>query len=103
MSGLPASARVVMDVLAPTEPHVLPSPSPSSSDVEPFAQIAALQAKGDYYGLIQAAECADLAVCLSSFCRVYCDNLTFPPLGDERYSSYTTSHHHSPRALLSDS
>src|SRR6266850_1124872 len=105
MSGLPASARVVMDVLAPTEPHVLPSPSPSSSYVELFTRIAALQAKGDHYGLIQAAECADLAVCLPSFCRVYCDSLTFPPFaqGDERYSSYTTSHYHSPRALLSDS
>ena len=92
-----------MDVLAPTEPHVFPSPS--SSYVELFAQIAALQAKGDHYGLLQAAECADLAVCLPSVCCVYCDSLTFPPLaqGDERYSSYTTSRYHSPRALLSDS
>ena len=103
MTGSPASARVVMDVPAPTEAHVLPSPS--SSYVELFAQIVTLQAKGDHYGLIQAAECADLAVCLPSYSRVYCDSLTFPSLaqGDERYSSYTTSHYHSPRALLSDS
>jgi hypothetical protein len=41
-----------------------PVPSPPSSYVEPFAQITALQAKGDYYDLIQIAERADLAVCL---------------------------------------
>lgn len=58
---LPASARVVMNVLAHTEAHV---PSPASSYVELFAQIVALQAKGDYHGLIQIAERADLAVCL---------------------------------------
>lgn len=71
-----------MDMLAPTEAHVLPFPS--SSYVELFAQIAALQAKGDHYGLIQAAECADLAVCLPSYYPVYCDSLTFPPLGSRR-------------------
>ena len=49
-----------MDVLAHTK---APVPSPSSSYVELFAQIAELQAKGDYYGLIQTAERADLAVC----------------------------------------
>jgi len=49
-----------MDALAPTEAHV--SPSASSSFVEPFTQIAALQARGDHYGLIQAAERADLVV-----------------------------------------
>lgn len=48
-----------MDLLAHTE---VPIPSPSSSYVELFAQIAALQAKGDYYSLIQTAERADLAV-----------------------------------------
>ncbi|KAF8503796.1 COP9 signalosome [Russula emetica] len=48
-----------MNVLAHTE---APVPSSSSSYVELFAQIAALQAKGDYYGLIQTAERADLAV-----------------------------------------
>ena len=58
---LPTSPRVAMNVLAHTE---APVPSPSSSYVELFAQIAALQAKGDYYGLIQTAERADLAVCL---------------------------------------
>ncbi|KAH9997478.1 hypothetical protein BJV77DRAFT_1065107 [Russula vinacea] len=56
---LPASARVVMNVLAHTEAHV---PSPASSYVELFAQIVALQAKGDYHGLIQIAERADLAI-----------------------------------------
>ena len=50
-----------MNVLAHTE---APVPSPSSSYVELFAQIAALQAKGDYYSLIQTAERADLTVCL---------------------------------------
>jgi hypothetical protein len=53
-----------MDALAPTEAHVPPSASSSSSYAEPFTQIAALQAKGDHYGLIQAAERADLVVCL---------------------------------------
>ncbi|KAF8479172.1 COP9 signalosome [Russula ochroleuca] len=48
-----------MNVLAHTEAHI---PSPASSYVELFAQIAALQAKGDYHGLIQTAERADLAV-----------------------------------------
>ena len=64
-----ASAMVVMNVLAHTEAHV---PSAASSYVELFAQIAALQAKGDYYGLIQAAERADLAVCscLSYYIRM---------------------------------
>ena len=50
-----------MNVLAHTE---VPVPSPSSSYVELFAQIVALQAKGDYYGLIQTGERADLTVCL---------------------------------------
>ena len=50
-----------MNVLPHTE---APVSSPSSSYVELFAQIAALQAKGDYYGLIQIAERTDLAVCL---------------------------------------
>ena len=50
-----------MNLLAHAE---TPVPSPSSSYVELFAQIAALQAKGDYYGLIQTAERVDLAVCL---------------------------------------
>jgi hypothetical protein len=58
---LPASARVVMNVLAHTDAQV---PSPPSSYVELFAEIAALQANGDYLGLIQAAERADLTVCL---------------------------------------
>jgi hypothetical protein len=56
----PASASIVMNVLAHTGGHV---PAPASSYVELFEQIAALQAKGDYYGLIQTAERADLAVC----------------------------------------
>lgn len=51
-----------MDALAPTEAHVPPSASSSPSYAEPFTQIAALQAKGDHYGLIQAAERADLVV-----------------------------------------
>ncbi|KAI0282704.1 COP9 signalosome [Russula brevipes] len=46
-----------MDVLTASEGH-----DPSSPYVELFAQIATLQAKGDHYGLIQAAERADLAV-----------------------------------------
>jgi hypothetical protein len=75
--GLPASAKVVIDVLAPTEAHVLPSHS--FSYVELFAQIAALQAKGDHYGLIQAAERADFAVCLLLCYRVYCRSLTVSP------------------------
>jgi len=50
-----------MNVLAHTG---APVPSPSLSYVELFAQIAALQVKGDYYSLIQTAERADLAVCL---------------------------------------
>ncbi len=49
-----------MNVLAYTE---APVPSPSSSYVELFAQVAALQAKGDYYGLIKTAERAELVVC----------------------------------------
>ena len=49
-----------MNVLTHTEAH---TSSHASSNVEMFAQIAALQAKEDYYGLIQAAERADLAVC----------------------------------------
>lgn len=49
-----------MNVPAHTEASV---PSPSSY-VEPFAQITTLQAKGDYYDIIQTAERADLAVCL---------------------------------------
>ena len=56
-----------MNVLAHTEAH---TPSHASTYVELFAQIAALQAKGDYYGLIQTAERADLAVCpLLSHCK----------------------------------
>jgi hypothetical protein len=51
---------IVTNVLAHPEGHVSP---PAPSYVELFAQIAALQAKGDYYGLIQTAERADLAVC----------------------------------------
>ena len=100
--SLPSSARVIMDVLTPTEAHI---PTVSSSYVELFAQITSLQSKGDYYGLIQAAERADLAVCLPSCYRTHCKGLTLLPLaqGNKRYSSYTTSHHHSPRALLSDS
>jgi len=50
-----------MNVLTHTEALV---PSTSSPHVELFAQIAALQAKGDHYGLIQAAERAELVVCL---------------------------------------
>ena len=60
----PTSARVVMNVLAHTE---APVPSPSLPYVELFSQIATLQAKGDYYGLIQTAERADLIVCLPLF------------------------------------
>jgi len=47
-----------MDALTATESQT--PPSTSSSYIEPFAQIAALQAKGDHYGLIQAAERVDL-------------------------------------------
>ncbi|KAH9984735.1 hypothetical protein BJV74DRAFT_847876 [Russula compacta] len=57
---LPVSARIAMNVLAPTE---LPAASPApSSYIELFTQIAILQANGDHYGLIEAAERADLAV-----------------------------------------
>lgn len=47
-----------MDALTATEAQT--PPSSSSSYIEPFAQISALQAKGDHYGLIQAAERVDL-------------------------------------------
>jgi len=50
-----------MDALTTTEAQT--PPSTSSSYIEPFTQIAALQAKGDHYGLIQAAERVDLTVC----------------------------------------
>jgi hypothetical protein len=73
---LPASARVVMNVLAHTEAHI---PSPASSYVELFAQIAALQAKGDYHGLIQTAERADLAVRLPVSYRMDGESLSLPP------------------------
>src|SRR5712671_2991725 len=62
-TSLSASASNVMDALSPTEAH-FSSPTSSSSYCELFAQISALQAKGDYHGLIQAAERADIVVCL---------------------------------------
>ena len=51
-----------MDAL--TAPETQNPSSTSSIYIEAFAPIAALQAKGDHYGLIQAAEHVDLAVCL---------------------------------------
>lgn len=91
LQELPASARVVMNVLAHTE---APVPSPASSYVELFAQIAALQAKGDYYGLIQAAERADLAVCpLLSYFKDG-DSLILPP------SLQVTNDNHPTRLLI---
>jgi len=51
-----------MDALAAPETQN-PSSTPSTY-MESFAHIAALQAKGDHYALIQAAEHVDLAVCL---------------------------------------
>ena len=56
------SARIAMDAL--TAPGAQNPSSTSSSYIESFTQIAALQAKGDHFGLIQAAERVDLAVCL---------------------------------------
>jgi hypothetical protein len=72
-----------MSMLAHTE---APVPSPSSSYVELFAQIAALQVKGDYYGLIQTAERADLVVCLplSLSYELPFDLIRPPPLGNIR-------------------
>jgi hypothetical protein len=64
----------VMNVLAHTEAHV---PSPASSYVELFAQLAALQAKGDYHGIIQTAERADLAVCPPLPCRTNGESLIY--------------------------
>jgi hypothetical protein len=54
-----ASAGIVVD-------HPIPearTPSPQVSHFQLFAQLAALQSKRDHYGLIQAAERADLDVC----------------------------------------
>ena len=80
---LPASARVATNVLTHTE---APVPSPSSSYVELFTQIAALQAEGDYYGLIQTAERADLAVCLPLClsCELPLNLTCLSPLGSIR-------------------
>lgn len=52
-----------MNVLAHAEAPVPPSPQ----YIELFSQIAALQAKEDYYGLIQTAEHTDLIVCITLF------------------------------------
>lgn len=57
---LTASARITMNVLAPTDVPV--ASSAPSSYIELFTQIAILQANGDHYGLIEAAERADLTV-----------------------------------------
>jgi hypothetical protein len=80
-----------MNVLAQTE---APVPSPSSSYVEQFAQIAALQAKGDYYGIIQTAERADLAVRLPSS-LAYEHPLNFNPSVASRSYPIITPHGYS--------
>lgn len=73
-------ASITMDALSATETQ---NPSSTSSTyIESFAQIAALQAKGDHYGLIQAAEQVDLAVCLPLSHRAYCECLTLPPFSE---------------------
>lgn len=59
MPELPASAGIVVDFPTPEAQ----TPLPLSSYFQLFAQTAALQTKGDYYGLIQAAERSDLDVC----------------------------------------
>jgi hypothetical protein len=87
LADLPASTRIAMDVLAASEGH-----HPSSPYVELFAQIAALQAKGDHYGLIQAAERADLAVCPSLCCRTCSENLILLP--------FKVTHDNNPMRLL---
>ncbi|KAI0247075.1 COP9 signalosome [Lactifluus subvellereus] len=58
MPELPVSVGIVIDLPTPEAQ----TPLPQSSYFQLFAQIAALQTKGDYYGLIQAAERADLDV-----------------------------------------
>lgn len=61
MPELPVSAGIVVDF--PTPEAQTPGQLPLSSYFQLFAQTAALQTKGDYYGLIQAAERSDLDVC----------------------------------------
>jgi hypothetical protein len=53
-----ASAGIVVDLPI----HEARTPSPQESHFQLFAQLAALQSKRDHYGLIQAAERADLDV-----------------------------------------
>jgi hypothetical protein len=87
LADLSASTRIAMDVLAASEGH-----DPSSPYVELFAQIAALQAKGDHYGLIQAAERADLAVCPPLCCRICRGSLILLP--------FKVTHDNNPKRLL---
>jgi hypothetical protein len=87
LADLPASTRITMDLLAVSEGR-----DPSSPYVELFAQITTLQAKGDHYGLIQAAERADLAVCPPLCCRTCRKSLILLP--------FKVTHDNNPMRLL---